>query len=186
MNRIFFLLLSILVNVSPVLLYRPIVAVSPDPGFRIGVSLMALGAALYLLLQISYYACALPKRYVAASLLVPVLIYLMTVPGLSLIGIAALVLMFGVALHMGIKLGVFEDWFEALVWLIVWNLFTGLIGLGVAALAPHNLLMPQSGIWLWSSEPPATPAKVLTLSASGAVSTYIVGRLWRSLNRCGA
>lgn len=177
--RIIYLFISIIVNILPILLYKLIVAISIDPGFRIGVALIAVGLYLYFLMQIAYYACALPARYLAMSVIPAAAVYLMTVPGLSLAGAIALFFLFLPPLHMGVKFGVFKGWLTAVAWLIVWSILTGLIGL-----LPNVLLGPQSRIWLWTSEPPIEPARALVVAASGAVATYLLGRWWRSLNAC--
>lgn len=140
---------------------------------------VAAGFYLYFLVQIAYYACALPARCLAMSVIPAAAVYLTTMTGLSLAGAIALFFLSWPPLRMGAKFGVFKGWLGALAWLIIWSILAGVIGL-----LPNVLLGPQSRIWSWTSEPPIEPARALVVAASGAIATYLLGRWWRNLDAC--
>lgn len=110
----------------PYLSYGPLVSWDPSWGFRMGVGLMGLGHYLYLVMQVAYYACKLPPKYIALSTAAFLAYFLsLTRPELVVLSLVGLIYSATVVLYFGVKDGVFANWLGAIAWLFLWNLIGG-------------------------------------------------------------
>ncbi|MEM0468028.1 MAG: hypothetical protein QW680_10780 [Pyrobaculum sp.] len=156
----------------PYLSYGPLVSWDPSWGFRMGVGLMGLGHYLYLVMQVAYYACKLPPKYIALSTAAFLAYFLsLTRPELVVLSLVGLIYSAAVVLYFGVKDGVFANWLGAIAWLFLWNLIGGVLSI------PAHIYFCGGDIWLWWREPPADPLYALAVGIAGAVATWALGKI---------
>ena len=166
-----FLLLSPFVLSVPYFFYPYVAGSGGLWGLGAGVGLIALGHYLYLLLQVSYYACGLSRLYLGLGGVVFALSAVsVAAPEYMALSVAGLFFALAAVVRFGVSERVFRGWLSGVVWLFLWNLLGGLIAL------PARLLVKRD-IWLWWAEPPADPLYVLAVGAAGVAATLILGRI---------
>jgi len=166
-----FLILSVVALVVPFLVYPLVVGW----WFGLAVALLFLGYYLFVLLQVGYYACGVGRLYLAAAVPIFLTSLALTHPPLYALGPAVALASILLPLHMGVKAGVFEDWTDALAWVLAWNFLAG----ALAAVPIHLLgLGGGGGPWLWFLQPPKQPTEVLAIGVASSIATYILNRFW--------
>nr|WP_287069746.1 hypothetical protein [Pyrobaculum sp.] len=167
-----YLILSPALLALPYFSYGLLASWDPLWGLRVGAGLMGLGHYLYLVMQVAYYACRLPPKYTALSAVAfSANLLSLTRPELIILSLVGLIYSVAVALHFGVRSGVFTSRLGAVVWIFLWNLAGGVLSI------PARVYFGGKDVWLWWREPPADPLYALTVGAAGAVATWALGKI---------